>query len=201
MRKPLKESVRNDWKSTIKLISAQRLNADSPVREKKKKRFPFFALVLKLSLSRWNSFMDISLWTRSLLSINSWGYSLSDSFLISQLPQGSLCQDVDLYYLLSLLVASGKNCLFPKSEFGFQDTNPDWRFTRKRLIHTVPQVATRWHYPTRPSFTYLPRGLGWWEVGMVGRRILERGSRIKHNKKLSYISFVRLYQKKKNEQA
>lgn len=110
MRKPLKKGVRNDWKSTIKLISVQRLNADSPVRGKKKKRFPFFALVLKLSLSRWNSFTDISLWTRSLLSINSWGYSLSGSFLISQLPQGSLCQDVDLYYLLSLPVQAKTAC-------------------------------------------------------------------------------------------
>lgn len=187
LRKPLKNGFLSYIMIICKLVPDPRLNADGPLREKK---VSLSLLQFGSSLTVWNSFADISFWTWSLLSINYCGcrFWLLPCF---PAPPGSLCQDMDFDYLLSLPVATHK-LLFPKLGSGFQDTNPSWRSNRKRLVHTVPQVASRWQCHTIFHLFHL-FNQGVWMLGSRNKCLIERGL-ITH-KKRSYISLVGLYKK------
>lgn len=160
MRKLLKKGVRNYWKSTIKLISAQRLNARQSIKGSG-------ALSLQLEILCRCLSLDLVLAVYQLLEIQPF-------WLLPYFPTsvGSPCQDLRLVLSSLFACCFRHKLLVPKPGSGFQDTNLDWRFTR--LIHTVPQVATRWHCPTRPSFTYLPRD---WNGGKLEQQQAHFGKR------------------------
>lgn len=193
MRKPLKKAARNDRKPTIKLISAQRTECrQSSKGEKEKVPFLCFgsaALSLQLELLYRHLSLDLVLAVYQLLGIQL--FWLLPYF---PAPAGSLCQDLDLHYLLSLPVPSGINCLFPSLNLVYQSRLEG----HQEEINSYSSPGShKMALSDQTIFHLLTQG-----VGMVGsqsnnRCILERGSRIMHNKKINYISFVRLYQKKR----
>ena len=125
--------------------------------------FPFFAWVQKFSLSRWNSFADLSFWTSSLLSINSCGYSPSGSFLV---PSSHMQPLPGLgFYLFSLPVASGINCLFPSLDLASRIPTQTAGSTGRDQFIQFPRQPPDGTV-SRDHLT--PRGLGWWVVTAIG---------------------------------
>ena len=174
MRNPGEERVGTDWKPTIKLIPVLRLNAEVLL-----KKF-FFKVSLSLLWFR-SSHQAFLAGTPQQLS--PFGPSLCSlpppvdvAFWLLPwfpAPPGSLCQDLDFDYLLSLPVARSINYLFPSLDLASKTPTQTGRPTGARLVHTVPQVATRWQCQT--TLHLLMGAWGCWVVRPIGACWKEEG--------------------------